>query len=168
MDKEKRIKTNKRIFKIFGIIIGIPIVLAILISLFGGSSNQSKENPTPTDTAVQVTSANWDSLSYDQKQTWIEKTIRVSNENSLDFEYKLKQLVKSKFNYPEEVDFNLGEIPRLNKGEVTDADAGYVFFHGGGTAKNAFGVKSKFTYSIRTIIKPDTTIIDDVTVSTPK
>ena len=167
MENKRKNKVKRIIYTILGILIGIPVVVFILVNIFVDSPKEPiVEKESPKEIKIKVTRANWDTLNYEAKQQWIQNIL--TNTNDVNFEIKMMHLVKNKFKYPEEVDFNLGETPLLRNGDITYVPDGVVFFHGGGTCKNAFGVKSKFTYSIRTFFRPDSTIIDDVSVNIPQ
>lgn len=155
----QRKKSNKKIF----IIIGIVLALALIGSLIPEDKRVTAD--PQSNVPARVTQSQFDAMTYEQKEAWIANAIKGTGSNITDAQIKMAQAVKSQFNYPEEVKFEFGEYPLLRNGDIVEADMGFVFLRGTGTAKNAFGVKSRFVYQIRTIVKPDTFRIDNVSVS---
>lgn len=107
----------------------------------------------------------WTSLNYDQKETWIKDYLNNPDDNGFVMITQMKNAVKNKFNYPDEVEFNLGESPGFVNADIIDAETGTVFSRGSGTAKNAFGVKQGFSYSIRLKVTKDSLYIAEVSVN---
>ncbi|WP_346236140.1 hypothetical protein ABDK00_016965 [Niabella insulamsoli] len=157
---EKRKKVNRKIW-----LIGIAAL--ILIGFIGQKFEKKSTAVSPQSVSenTQTTQETFNAYTYEQKQHWIKEAIKggASNLDLHDAEAKIARMIKQQFSYPEEV--NLENYPLFMYGDVVEADMGYVFLRGSGTAKNAFGVKSRFAYSVRTVVKPDTLKIDDVSVS---
>lgn len=139
---------------IFVIIAGV----IFLISLIASNGN----SPEP------VTKAEWDTMSYENKEAWIKSVLKNNGDNITNASFQIAQSVKSYFKYPEEVKFELGSLPNLSKGNIVAADSGMVYLTGFGTAKNGFGVKSRFAYSVMTVIRPDTMYIYHINISKTK
>jgi hypothetical protein len=119
----------------------------------------------PKTTATVQPAQQWKDMQYEQKEAWIKKYLKDPDDQGYALISEMNKAVKSKFNYPKEVDFNFGESPTFNNVRIVDAESGTVFVEGGGTAKNSFGVKSTFTYSVRLKVTKDSLYITNVSVN---
>lgn len=149
--------------KVILAIVTFPLIIVVIIAI----ALPNTETGTKT-TDAETTPKKWKDMQYEEREAWIKQALNNHNSHSTEFEVAMAKSIKNQFNYPQEVDFNFGEYPLLKNGDVVDADTGFVFFRGRGTAKNAFGIKSEFVYQIRTVIRPDTAYIDNVSVNEAK
>lgn len=150
MEKKKWSKGQKITV---GILFGLIVIIIAIVSVI--PKDKVKTN------VIEVTKYNWDTLSIDKKEAWIKAALvnRVPD----DFYTVIMESIRNQFKFPDEVSFI--DVPIASHADITLADSGLVFFHGIVTAKNAFGVKGRYAYQIRTFIRPDTVYIDRVSVS---
>lgn len=162
--KVKKVKSEK-MPKGCLITFGGLLVLGIIIMIVIVSS------PDPYAAVNAVTMKQWDTMSYNNKEVWLKKKLE---ENSVSVEIDLLDIIKNKFNYPDEVNIPFGEEPFLNRGviggifETSKEDttqAGIISINGHGTAKNAFGVKARFNYHVVLIVRPDTMYVEKLEVN---
>lgn len=136
------------------------IILAIVaVVLMVRSKINSEDKAAQTEGYKK----DWPTLSYEKKAEWIKHRLADIGEQG-EANGQLAARIKKQFNFPEEVSFATGSYPNFAKGDIVDADTGMVFLRGSGTAKNAFGVKSGFGYSVKTILRPDTFYLAEVNV----
>lgn len=107
----------------------------------------------------------WTSLSYEQKDAWIKDYLKQPDDQGYALISEMRNDIVSKFDYPEEVEFTYGQTPTFVNADVVDADRGVTFVRGTGTAKNSFGVKQGFIYSVRLVVTKDSFYLDDVSVN---
>lgn len=151
--------TKKKMPK--GCVLILIFIIAALVIWFMIDTKVANEKLTETTERYKK---EWKTISYEEKSKWIKDFLAQTGEVATNSEITIANSITQKFNYPEEVEFNTGQYPSFKNGDVVEADTGFVFFKGGGTAKNAFGVKERFGYQVRTIIRPDTMYIDEVNV----
>lgn len=163
MEKKSKWKTWHKIT--LGVIAGMFILLLLFIQ------TATKEKPGSDVTALSdssgsvQTSINWNTMKYEDKESWIKDYLKHPDDAAYQLIGEMNDVVKKQFNYPEEVDFNFGESPSFVNARIVDAATGTVFVEGGGTAKNAFGVKSRFVYSVRLKVTPDSLYIAQVSAN---
>lgn len=141
------------------------VIIGVLVGLFLiGLLNRNKDNQISEahTKEVAILSQNFDSLSYEEKVKWIKA---AAKEQPTSTTVMIKNEVKKKFAYPEEVDFDIFGTRTLQDVEVTLADEGISFISGELETKNTFGVKKRFAYKVRLIILPDIFRIDDISIA---
>lgn len=143
------------------IIVIVAVIALIIGNVFFGTNEPKKEvvvDPT-------IENIDFSTATYEQKQAFIEAYLKNPNQAGIDVETQMDAQIKSNFNYPKTVDYNLGESPLLMHGRVVDADTGVVFLEGTGTVENAFKQEEGFTYSVRLVINDKSISIEKVSVN---
>lgn len=157
MEKEENEKNGNGCFgKIITGIFALAIALFAIGFFFGDDENGTTKKEEITvieqDATQKTVVKTWEDKSYEEREVWIKQYIQKPDDKGYALVYAMETGVKTKFNIPNSVDFNWGESPTFVKARVVEADMGLVFVEGHGTAKNAFGVESNFSYTIKVII----------------
>ena len=143
--------------KIIGISLGVLFVFGIIGNLI---------NPQPLPApVVEKKELPWDSLEYEVKKAWIEDFLDSPDDAANQLLYMTDQSIRKHFTYPREVEYDWGSYPSFREYIIGDADSAWVFVRGSGTAKNAYGMRSEFSYMARMTIRPGVRRLDDLQVS---
>lgn len=164
LSKEEKRKVSFKQTPIAVNIVAFLILSAIVMISIGVCSTDNESIQPKESPSVNITQAQFDSASYEEKMKWIESYL-INGGSQYEFNAQMLRAVRNMFKFPEEVKFGFGEAPLFRNGTLVDADLGFVFYKGNVTAKNAFGIKSKYVYQIRTVVKPDSLYIDNVIIT---
>jgi hypothetical protein len=164
LSKEERKKVSFKQIPISMKIVVFVFLATIVMMSIGECSSDTKSTQPEVAASVRLTQSQFDSAPYEAKMKWIESYLKTGG-SQYEFSAQMLRAVRNMFNFPEEVKFGFGEAPLFKNGTLVDADMGFVFYKGYVTAKNAFGMKSKYVFQIRTVVKPDSLYIDNVSVN---
>lgn len=141
------------------IVISLFVLLVIVIIIpESPSSNPTKNNPEKP----------WDSMTYEEHEAWINNYMDNPNKDGYQMLSVTKDAIKKYLSHPETVEFKISPTFDSAIRNVVEADSGWVFSYGKGTAKNSFGVPIGFTYSVKWKITPNDLKILDISVSQDK
>ena len=110
----------------------------------------------------------WDKMTIEQKDSWLNNEMKTNTEIANEFEITAAHLIRNNFKDRNSVTFDISGLPRFKNGWVGDAEDGLIFHKGSGTAIDVYGLKSKFTFQLRSVLNTDTIYIQNVTVSSVK
>jgi len=96
----------------------------------------------------------WDHMNNEKKKEWIKK--QMESEAALNLNTDIQDNIAKRFNYPMTVEYKLGNRPCFVNAVIANPESGFVVINGTGSAKNAFGVPSAFTYHVGMYITPMT------------
>ncbi len=139
----------------------IQPLLIVLFLLSSYSCGNSAKNELPLGKT-------WETMTYEEKQSWIENYMKIENTDNDGYALigYIIDAVKNSFNYPQTVKLDIE--PNFINAYVVEADSGWVFAKGKGTANNAFNVPAGFHYSVKWKITPTEKSILDVSISEDK
>jgi hypothetical protein len=184
---EKQAPIWKTWHKVVLSIIALPLFLIIGSILFGQSdqdlidelkqkpwnelSKQEKEDfirlslyHPSKENLEGLNRVDWDSTSIEQKENYLKAVLTSPPNDLMMMQESVKQEIKSKFNYPEEVEFI--EKPSFNEYgmSIDDVQKGKFYANGTGTAKNTFGVKISFKWHTSILYTTNTHKINSVDI----
>lgn len=147
----EKIPENQKHVKAKIILASITMVIILILIILQFTGN--KEEPIIKKPFIKM-----DKI---EKKLYLKEYIEGISDRNVKNQIALENMIKERFNYPEEVLFN--EKPYMRRGNIINIDSGYIQINGSGISKNAFGVKGRFYYfvtlqitdSINKIIKLD-------------
>lgn len=141
----------------------IIVPLLVLFAIIGLLIPKEKEATAEVPTGLETPEVSWQFKTYEERQQWIENYLKKPDDAGYTASSKMEEVIKSKFNYPEEVKFK--DRPTFTRAQVTDANEGMVHVFGEVTGKNTFGVKQLYSYQCRLTVVPGTISLDEVIVA---
>lgn len=114
------------------VVLGIMVLIVVgIISAFSGSD--------------ELDGLTWNEMSVEQKAQFSDRKLQSSNATL--FQTHVMEQIESKFKYPATVEFE-NRYQVVTGARLIDASSGLYFNNGGLTAKNAFGVPTKYLWEI--------------------
>lgn len=140
-------------------VIAIAFIVVIgLIVVIGISESETTEIPTTPE------KIDFEVATYEEKQAYLQAYLKNPDQSGFDMQEQMANQIKKRFNNPKTVRFG-STYPLLSNGRVVEADSGWVFIDGKGTAENAFKQESNFTYTVKLKITDKTINIEDIQVN---
>lgn len=144
---KKQSSTASKVFKFGCLPVIVLVIIFVLIGIF--ILDPESEKIENEQTIEKVEPKKWDEMTYNEREKWIDSYINKPDDLGYQLVAMTNKAIKNKFKYPEEVDFDNWGGAILSNGTIVEADSGWVFCVVKGTAKNAFGVKSRFTAQVK-------------------